>query len=624
LPLGITAGAFRWLEENVTLKIASIAKLIKTAREQMGTRCVVMLGAGASLSSGVKLTKDIAERLLADYGQDLVEGTLWDRFDRLWARSDQNRRDMFLRPYLELKPAIGYSHLARLIEKGFFDVVITFNFDQLLETALREIDFTDFDVVVRGEYHNDQDVRKAINMPHPRVKILKMHGSLSGGDTFLFTREEMHKYPDEINRLLLELTQRDILMCGYAFQDMCVIRAFSDEGGSIYCVNPSGAPLYLQPIMGKRHSTDWEINGDSGRFDTFFSELYQELTSPARSNLAVVPKMNPFKFLVSYDVRDKDWFLGRKTEAKEVMEKLEGPSPRMMYMVGPSKAGKTSFVRAGLIANLPSDRFLPIYMRCRGALEAWLPSLLGKIAPPPEGQKDGDVRTAIQRLAASTTKHILIVLDQFERVVYHYQDTEVEQKQLLKSLKDLRECAGENVSFLCVGVDEKNYWRAIAKAKVDVVDFQPFPPRRVGAVIRLLAKWAGIRFSREVIAEIMKRYQDTLSTNRPFTLAHAQAVCNILAGSSEVDLASFQRVMGEDGDALDVALNVHDVLSFVEDIPDEMGRNLLRKVMRVIPRESKRVLAEYVKEHFSELFAPPESLDGGGSAWRMKKAMRDG
>ncbi len=85
-------------------KIQALANLIRDKKQQTGRKPVLLLGAGASLSSGVKPTKEIMEGLLDKYGQGLTGGSLRDRFDQLWARSNENERDMFLRPYLELKP----------------------------------------------------------------------------------------------------------------------------------------------------------------------------------------------------------------------------------------------------------------------------------------------------------------------------------------------------------------------------------------------------------------------------------------------------------------------------------------------------------------------------------------
>lgn len=587
-------------------KIRSLASLIRGKKEEQRKKFVLMLGAGASLSSGVRPTNTIMEGLLAEYGHDLTEGSVRDRFDRLLDRSNPAERDLLLRPFLDcrkLRPSAGYGHLAGLIARGYFDLVVTFNFDQLLETALEEagLRLNDFQVIVRG--HSDEDVRAALEMPQPRVKILKVHGGLSGGDTFLFTRQEMHEYPEPIKTLLRQLTSQDILVCGYSFADLCMVRAFSNDGGTICCVNPGGAPEYLVSFMINRLSRDWSINGSSGYFDAFFAELDQALTAAAEPEER--PKANPFRFLVSYDVRDKPWYYGRRKETEEVVSKLQtAPPPKVLHLYGPAKAGKTSLVRAGVIASLDPALYSPVYLRCQAPLEKCVQQAIARLIPPVDPQED--VKAAVRRLAASTTKHVVMVLDQFERVVKPYAKSESGQKQLINCLNGLCECACPNLSFLCVATDDKDYLKALMKVKGEFLEVAPLGRLRVGAIIRLLARRAGIEFEPGVIQAIMKRYDETAGEDQPFTLAHVQAVCNILAGSTHVDMASYERVMQDDGEALDIALNAFDIVSFVEDIPDEKGRNLFRKVMKVIPVEGKKKLARYLNENFSDLFTPPE------------------
>lgn len=586
-------------------KIRALANLIRAKKEQTGKKCVLMLGAGASLSSGVKPTKDIMEGLLAQYGIDLTEGTLRDRFDRLWARADADTRDLFLRSYLELRPSIGYMHLAKLIHEGYFDLVITFNFDQLLEAALREVGSTDSLPIVRGEYHEDALVRKAVESTRPRVKILKMHGGLKGGDSFLFTRGEMHNYPEGIKALIRELTRQDVLVCGYAFEDLCVVRAFSEDGGTIYCVNPSGAPPNLVPFLSKRRSEDWVIRGKPGYFDEFFSELHQELTTGSAQEEK--PRVNPFKFLLSYETRDKDWFCGRRRLTRTVLEMFSAGPPRVVHLMGPPKAGKTSFVRAGVIANLDPDRSWPVYLRCQGPLDTWFAAAIGRVLPPADEHEDP--KAATRRLAASTPKHVVVVLDQFERVVNRYPETERGQRQLRECLNGLWDYAGGNLTFVCVGEEDWGYLKGIMAARNDHpddhVDFEipRLKPKMVRWVIGTLARKAGIQFDPEAIRAIVQKYE---SAPTGFSLGHVQAICNILAESAHVDLNRVEKALDDNGEALDVALNLCDIVSFVEDIPDEVGRTLFRKVMKVIPVESKKVLATYLKDHFSDLFTPPE------------------
>lgn len=543
------------------------------------------------------------QELLTQYGADLTEGTLQDRFDRLWARSDQNRRDIFLKRYLDKPPSSGYHLLAELIAQGYFKLVITFNFDQLLESALRGAGLKendDFLVVIRGECRSDEAVRQILAMKRPQVKVLKMHGGVKGGTTFLFNRAEMHEYPDEIKKLLKELTREDILVCGYAFRDDCVRNAFSHEGGSVYWVNPSEPPLDLKVMMGERRSSDWVVGEDGGKFDTFFESLHNELTRPPIPVLGTTPSTNPFKFLVSYAAEDEKHFRGREAETQKVLERLNATPPRgVIHLVGPAKGGKTSFVHAGVIAKLDAAQF-PVYLRCHGAPpEIWLPQAIAKAGQLPV-QKNESIKAAITRLCEKKKlegkRQVVLVLDQFERVAQHYWQNG-EEEQFVTCLTSLGECLSDDVNLICVEVDDGHgsFWKALHKANEDAntkhhdIELRELKAEKVAEIIEGLAQEAGIAFDADVVREITRRYKEYSKASPPFSLAHVQAVCNILARSPRRDVASYNQVIQENLDALDLALKIYEIMSFVEDIPDELRPSLFRTVTNQVP-ESQAVL----------------------------------
>ena len=125
----------------------------------------------------------------------------------LWRRSNNETRRMFLQPYSTAAPSDGYAALATLMQAGYFDIVITYNFDRLLELALNNAGLherTDYQVITRGE--SEPAVMAAMmEAPEPRIKILKLHGSLLAADFFLFSDEEMLNYPPDISKLLLRV-----------------------------------------------------------------------------------------------------------------------------------------------------------------------------------------------------------------------------------------------------------------------------------------------------------------------------------------------------------------------------------------------------------------------------------
>ena len=342
-------------------KVKNLANLMKLKRDQ-GERFALMLGAGASMSSGVKRTPLLMQELLEKYGQDL-NGTsrLEDKFDALWRRTSNADRRKFLQPYLDHQPSAGYSKLATLIEAGYFDLALTFNFDDLVEKALNNIGFSDFKRIIRGETIDDE-MQPLVDARQPRFKLLKLHGSLESSDHFPFDVNEMNEYPAAVGSLVSRITSRDIIITGYGFKDVCVIRAFAGRGGTVVCVNPSGVPRELRGFLRDRRSDDWSIESD---FDSFFAELYQELLAPTAVTLGTL-RRNPFKFLESYEEADRDAFKGRDDEIGEFKGALEAAAPaRIIIVAGPIKAGKTSLVRAGVMPALNPDAYASTYIRCQ-------------------------------------------------------------------------------------------------------------------------------------------------------------------------------------------------------------------------------------------------------------------
>ena len=180
---------------NMSDPIRNLAQFL-ALKKSADRKFVLMLGAGASISSGVKPTAEITGELVERFAA-AEPGDVEARFDRLWSGATPETRESMLKPYLDQVPSRGYRPLAELIVKGFFDVVITFNFDRLLERALEDAGFHDYKVIVRGET-DLAVIDRLVEAKEPRVKILKMHGSLRSADYFLFSNEEMLNYPEEI------------------------------------------------------------------------------------------------------------------------------------------------------------------------------------------------------------------------------------------------------------------------------------------------------------------------------------------------------------------------------------------------------------------------------------------
>lgn len=591
-------------------RIKNLANLMRMKKER-GEKFVLMLGAGASMSSNVPSTVRIMEELVSAHDHENPLETTEIRFEKLWARSSPGARTMMMQPYLERTPSVGFDKLVDLIVAGYFDVALTFNFDTLFEKALdkakRANASFDYGQIIRGVVKEDA-IRALVDRKDPPFKLVKLHGSLDSADNLLFDAREMREYPAPVAALVREVTRRDIIICGYAFNDTCVEVAFAERGESIHCVDPGGAPKRLHGFLKDRVSESNEIRM---RFDDFFTELHHELLSVAEP--AQKPPPNPFKFLESYDRTDRERFTGRSKEIETFLKYLgKANVPRLLVLPGPGKAGKSSLVRAGLIPALDRTRYRPVYLRCRADIETQLPSELAERGLIPEGL---GLSEALKQLGTSPdTRRVVLFLDQFERVTNRFDaqgkaDTnelgDFLQEQVLPATSD-------DMTIVLVVADEANNLGVRISQVCELNDIpkgtilcRHFGREEVVKIMKDLA--AGFAFDDAIFEDLATNFENTKNTATPenrFTLAHVHAVLHILASSQEVKATEYKLMFDQQNlHALHAVINVSEFMSFAEDCvwPNAAW---LRNMIKVPLREPKERMAEFIKRNYENLLPP--------------------
>lgn len=588
--------------------ISSLARAV-TLRKGSPEKYVLMLGAGASIASGVPTTAAIVRELTEQYGTPSTE-PLDDRFDALWRTSNGDKRRLMLAPYLERTPSRGYRFLADLIARGYFDVVVTFNFDCLLERSLDAIGFSDYKAIIRGEV-DTQAIDRLVRSTQPRVKIVKMHGGLLSADYFLFSREEMLNYPPVFSDLLKELTGRDIVICGYAFNDTCVVRAFNEsrEAGAIHFVNPegTGANQHIKGFLIARRSQDKVISGPLGRFDDFFETLHRELTKapapqPGRA------KQNVFKFLDHYHEDQRPWFMGRRQLTRAVVRQFESGGPPLLFLHGKEKVGKTSFIRAGLIPYL-SERYECVYVRCGRELEAQLRGRLSSLNGG--GQEASPWRDVLQHLAEKVERPIVLFLDQFERparLLEHGRADKSRTKAALDFITETLQAAGPRLRVVCAAIDDVSFWKLIARLPIadrNTLEIDPLPPERVASIIRHSARRGGVTLPAQVIEDVCRDYRRTMEnpSERPITLTHVQTICYYLVKGCQPVWEGYDRLPNQGLlAALEPLRDQTSLVDLVDDLPPE-ERRLIRSFLKVIcdPKANTRQIVEFIRDHFPDI-----------------------
>ena len=195
----------------------------------------LLLGSGLSQSAGIptgwQIVLDLLGMLAHSQGQpDDVDLENWYRsnydqepeystlLDQLAPTAAE--RHQVLRPYFEpdaderelglKQPTAAHRAIARMAADGYIRVIITTNFDRLIETALQEAGITP--VVLS----TPDQVAGALPLIHMGCCVLKVHGDYLD-PRILNSSVELSDYPQEINRLLDQIfDQFGLIVCGWS------------------------------------------------------------------------------------------------------------------------------------------------------------------------------------------------------------------------------------------------------------------------------------------------------------------------------------------------------------------------------------------------------------------------
>ena len=195
----------------------------------------VLAGSGVSraaqIPTGWEITLDLVRRLAAQRGEECA------RDPEQWYRTTFNtepdysvllgalcrtstERQQLLRGYIEpsaeereegiKQPTAGHHAIAALAAQGFVRVVLTTNFDRLLETAL---DSADVNPVVLSR---PDQVHGALPLIHTHCCVVKLHGDYRDPE-IRNTRAELEAYDERFDRFLERVFDEfGLVVCGWS------------------------------------------------------------------------------------------------------------------------------------------------------------------------------------------------------------------------------------------------------------------------------------------------------------------------------------------------------------------------------------------------------------------------
>jgi len=251
-------------------EIDPLLSLAFTMDANRGTMAV-LLGSGVSRAAGIptgwQVTLDLAERLAASMGEDTKDNTeKWyvTKFGKApdysdiveaMARTSDERRGL-LHGYFEAtteereegrkQPTAAHRAIARLVQAGHIRVILTTNFDRLMETALLEFGIEP--VVISST----DGIKGAPPMAHWQCVIIKLHGDYLD-PRIRNTVAELESYAPEMDQLLDRVFDEfGLIISGWSGEwdvalrsamERCPTRRYSSLWGEPGTLGPKAADL---------------------------------------------------------------------------------------------------------------------------------------------------------------------------------------------------------------------------------------------------------------------------------------------------------------------------------------------------------------------------------------------
>ena len=312
----------------------------------------VFLGAGASVSSGVKLAGEMISDWRAkhfmmykkggeDFKTHFAKYPWYNRpeeysvlFETLYDQPSQ-RREYIESCITQAFPSWGYIYLVNLISKSVFNTLFTTNFDDLLNEACYQ-----FSSKVRPIVCAHDSSIKTIRITSNRPKLIKLHGDFLFDDIKNTLRELETLEKNTQDKFKQYASEFGFIVLGYAGNDRSIMDTFNTllkfddyfPNGIYWCIRKGSIPS--QSVQSLTRFPKFKLVEIEG-FDEFFAELNNELNLPLQEEMinpygALARKLNNLTQAINlptdniHPVIEKDINkLGSQIQKLETVEKSE-------------------------------------------------------------------------------------------------------------------------------------------------------------------------------------------------------------------------------------------------------------------------------------------------------------
>jgi hypothetical protein len=273
----------------------------------------VLLGAGASLAAGMPSAWDVQKELIekiaaAERAGEVEDPFAWYQgrfgkpatYDDLLATltATPMERQALLRDYFEptdaerevgtKMPTITHQAVARLAKAGLVRIILTTNFDRLIETALHE------EGVEPTVVAHPDDITGLAPLHTIKCLVVHVHGDYLNPTSMLNTPDELDKYQPQVDKLLDHiLDDYGLIIAGWSAQwdvalrnavARCTTRRFAS-----YWIDPGTLKPAAEQLRTQRAATF--VQSDA---DTFFGQV-----ADAAQALADVNRPHPVSVAVA-------------------------------------------------------------------------------------------------------------------------------------------------------------------------------------------------------------------------------------------------------------------------------------------------------------------------------------
>ncbi len=256
----------------------------------------LLLGSGISRKAGIPTGWDVTlglvqqiallqkdpiltipeEWYVKKFNEDLDYSNLLEKLT-----TTQEERINLLKPFIEpseeefndglKRPTKAHEHIAQLVRLGYIRVILTTNFDRLIENALKDIGIEP--TVISNPTH----IENSIPLIHSRITVIKINGDyLDTG--FLNLKSELENYDSEMEKLMNYVFENfGLITCGWSAKwDIALVNSLKSSNKfrfSNFFTHLNDPEKGLNELAEYRKGHLIKISDA----DSFFSELYEDI-----------------------------------------------------------------------------------------------------------------------------------------------------------------------------------------------------------------------------------------------------------------------------------------------------------------------------------------------------------